>query len=61
MKSRGYFAAEYVDIVARFELIEGTTYEQRMIEIKEAIQSSISYAGGEDLSAFETLDFGRVM
>jgi len=45
----------------QLELLEGTTYEQRLTEIKEAIQSSISYAGGEDLSAFETLDFGRVV
>ena len=45
----------------QLELLEGTTYEQRLQEIKEAIQSSISYAGGEDLSAFETLDFGRVV
>ncbi len=45
----------------QLELLEGTTYEQRLQEIKEAIQSSISYAGGEDLSSFETLDFGRIM
>lgn len=45
----------------QLELLEGTTYKQRMEEIKQAIQSSISYAGGEDLSAFQTLDFGRIV
>lgn len=45
----------------QLELLEGITYEQRLQEIKEAIQSSISYAGGENLSAFETLDFGRIV
>lgn len=45
----------------QLELLEGTTYEQRLTEIKESIQSSISYAGGEDLFAFKTLDFGRIM
>ena len=45
----------------QLELLEGITYEQRMAEIKEAIQSSISYAGGEDLSAFETLEYGRIL
>ena len=45
----------------QLELLEGTTYEQRLTEIKEAIQSSISYAGGQDLSAFETLEYGRIL
>jgi GMP reductase len=45
----------------QLELLEGTTYEQRLQEIKEAIQSSISYAGGEDLSAFQTLEYGRIL
>jgi GMP reductase len=34
------------------ELTEGITYQDRLIEIQQALQSSISYAGGKDLSAF---------
>lgn len=44
----------------QLELLEGTTYEQRLTEIKEAIQSSISYAGGENLAAFLDVEFGRI-
>jgi len=45
----------------QIELVEGTTYEQRLIEIKESIQSSISYAGGNDLSAFRMVKWGRIL
>lgn len=31
---------------------EGCTYAERLTELKQALQSSISYAGGKDLSAF---------
>lgn len=44
----------------QLELEGGTTYEQRLQEIKEAIQSSISYAGGNDLSAITYVDVGRI-
>lgn len=44
----------------QLELTEGTTYAERLQEIKQAIQSSISYAGGNDLNAFEGLHYGRV-
>lgn len=45
----------------QLELLEGTTFEQRLTEIKEALQSSISYAGGDDLSAFESVRWGRIL
>lgn len=45
----------------QLELEEGTTYEQRLAEIKDAIQSSISYAGGKDLSAFRSVEWGRIL
>ena len=45
----------------QLELDGGTTYEQRLLEIKDAIQSSISYAGGKDLSAFKDVDWGRIL
>ena len=31
--------------------------KQKLKEIKEAIQSSISYAGGKDLSCFSSVDY----
>jgi len=43
------------------ELEEGLTYQQRMEEIKQALQSSISYAGGEDLTAFNFVEFERIL
>ena len=43
------------------ELEEGLTYLQRMNEIQQALQSSISYAGGEDLTAFEDVDWERIL
>lgn len=36
------------------------TYKQKLGEIKQDLQSSISYAGGEDLSAFKNVDYRRV-
>ena len=33
--------------------------KERMIEIKQALQSSISYAGGKDLSAFNSIQYVR--
>jgi GMP reductase len=45
----------------QLELDGGTTYEQRLTEIKDALQSSISYAGGTNLSAFNTVKWGRIL
>jgi GMP reductase len=45
----------------QLELVEGTTYEQRLTEIKDSIQSSISYAGGTDISAFKSVEWGRIL
>lgn len=43
------------------ELEEGLTYTGRLEEIQQALQSSISYAGGEDLSAFEFVEWERIL
>lgn len=43
------------------ELEEGFTYSERMEEIKQALASSISYAGGTDLSAFDKVQWERVI
>lgn len=43
------------------ELEEGLTYEQRLLEIKQALQSSISYAGGEDLTSFNFVEWERIL
>jgi GMP reductase len=43
------------------ELEEGFTYEERMVEIKDAITSQISYAGGVDLSAFDHVAWERIL
>jgi GMP reductase len=45
----------------QLELVEGTTFDQRLTEIRDAIQSSISYAGGRDLTAFKTVTWGRIL
>lgn len=42
------------------ELEEGITYSERLSEIKQALQSSISYAGGDNLSAFKFVEWARV-
>lgn len=39
------------------ELSEGTTYPERLEEIRQAICSSISYAGGANLSAFNSVEW----
>jgi GMP reductase len=44
----------------QLELVEGITFEQRLTEIKEAVQSSISYAGGSDVTAFKYVTWGRI-
>lgn len=39
------------------EISEGCTYSERLDEIKQALQSSISYAGGKDLSCFNAVEW----
>ena len=37
------------------EITEGCSYAERLLEIQQALRSSISYAGGKDLSAFNNV------
>jgi GMP reductase len=39
------------------EIERACTYKDRLMEIQQAIQSSISYAGGTDLSAFNNVEW----
>lgn len=39
----------------------GVTYEERLKEITQSLQSSISYAGGTDLSSFDSVGYGRIL
>lgn len=41
----------------KLEITHSVKYEDRLEEIKQALQSSISYAGGKDTSAFNLVDF----
>lgn len=41
----------------KLEITHTVKYNERLDEIKQALQSSISYAGGKDLSAFNLVDF----
>lgn len=45
----------------KLELIEGATYEERLLEIKDAITSQISYAGGANLGAFDFVEWERIL
>jgi GMP reductase len=38
----------------------GMTYEDKLIEIKQDLQSAISYAGGKNLSAFKRVEYAVV-
>jgi GMP reductase len=42
------------------EIEESVTYEERLREIKEALQSSISYAGGNSLDSFKNVSYIEV-
>jgi len=42
------------------ELEEGFTYAERMEEIRQALASAISYAGGTDLGAFLTVEYEKI-
>jgi GMP reductase len=39
------------------EILQGSSYPDRLAEIQQAIQSSISYAGGHDLSTFNGVEW----
>ena len=39
------------------EIEHACTYKERLIEIQQALQSSISYAGGKDLSCFNNVEW----
>jgi GMP reductase len=39
------------------KITEGCTYAERLIEIQQALRSSISYGGGKDLSAFNNVEW----
>ena len=39
------------------EIERSCTYEERLLEIKQALQSSISYGGGKDLSCFNLVEW----
>lgn len=41
----------------KLEITHSVKYSERLEEIKQALQSSISYAGGKDISAFNLVDF----
>jgi GMP reductase len=43
------------------ELEEGFTYSDRLKDIQQALQSSISYAGGRDLNAFNSVRWERIL
>ena len=43
------------------ELEGGFTYSDRLKDIQQALQSSISYAGGNDLSAFSSVKWERIL
>jgi GMP reductase len=42
------------------ELEAGFTYKERLTEIRQSLQSSISYAGGSDLGAFQHVNWERL-
>ncbi len=39
------------------QIEEGCTYAERLVEIQQALRSSISYAGGTDLDAFNNVEW----
>jgi GMP reductase len=43
------------------ELEEGFTYSDRLIEIQQSLQSAISYSGGTDLTAFNSVEWARIL
>ena len=43
------------------EISQGCSYPERLEEITQALQSSISYAGGKDLSSFKSVKWGRIL
>jgi GMP reductase len=45
----------------QLEVDSTVTYVERLYEIKQALASAISYAGGEDLSAFNNVKWARIL
>jgi len=41
----------------KIEITHSVNYSERLEEIKQALQSSISYAGGDNLSAFNLVNY----
>ena len=37
--------------------MNGMTYEQLLLEVRQDLTSAISYAGGSDLNAFEDVEY----
>jgi len=37
--------------------MNGMTYEQLLLEVRQDLTSAISYAGGSDLTAFNNVDY----
>ncbi len=44
----------------QMEIVTGITYAERLEEMKQALQSSISYGGGKDMSCFNHVEFVAV-
>ena len=42
------------------EIERACTYKERLLEIKQALQSSISYGGGKDLSCFNSVKWNLI-
>jgi hypothetical protein len=40
--------------------MNGMTYEQLMLEVRQDLTSAISYAGGNDLDAFEDVEYSQI-
>ena len=43
------------------DLVEGATYTERLLEIEDALRSSISYGGGTDLGCFDFVEWERIL
>jgi GMP reductase len=41
----------------KIEIVQGIKYSERLEEVKQALASSISYAGGKDINAFNLVEY----
>jgi hypothetical protein len=41
----------------KIEIVHSVTYSERLKEIQEALQSSISYGGGSSLNVFNSVNY----